>query len=172
MAEFKKWLKDYESKKLQATSRYAEALKNLDEVKDGLAKLLGKHRIAVVLEQGGAVNMGQQYQLKLNLAQGFHEHILFRAYVAGGGTISFDFYDEDVTDCDGTDRGAVLRVVEQFLDRDSTIGIIQQLIDIAKKTPVNAMKDRIKRNRAQKRSPGSTPGFQNGPRASKRSIEK
>jgi hypothetical protein len=112
--------------------------------------VIAKHKLAASLEEGWLVDMGQQYRfvLKLNGKKGKeYEHILFRAYIATSGRISFDFNEPEPTECDGTDSAIVFNTVGKFLERDTTLGIIQQLISL---TNLAVLKRKIASNRASK----------------------
>src|SRR6266404_2584815 len=132
MTQFKDWLKKqkYDSK-LNAQSPFTLAFDNLTKVKDDLTSVVAKRGLDVSLDEGWLVDLGQQYRFMVKLAAGDFDHILFRAYIASNGQITFDFGDEIPTMCDWQNADAVLETVGKCLERDTTIGTIQQLTKLA-----------------------------------------
>ena len=133
MSSFKDVLKknQYE-KQLKESTPFTTALDILQEVANDYGSVMTKHGIAVHLEQGWLVDMGQQYRFVLQLKNRDYNHALFRAYINGSGRVMFDFYDEQPTPCDGTDAQSVHATVADFLNRPTTMGTVQQLIELAR----------------------------------------
>lgn len=58
-----------------------------------------KKAVAVTVEPGCLVNAGQQLNVVIRIPSQQLADTLFRAYLAVDGTVSFDFYGEDLVVC-------------------------------------------------------------------------
>lgn len=122
MGSFEEWKKKTKEKidLNQTDSAYNEWLQALNELAHGIESDLQNAKtsnipFSIDVEPGYAVNLGQQFNVKLSV-NAKQPQTLFRAYIpVESGPISLDFYDEEPVKCNNTDE-MFSQVYEFFKD--------------------------------------------------------
>lgn len=99
-SSFEKRLDDVLKRPVPTADAYERGLATIKEAAASIERWFraGKN-VSVIVEPGYAVSAGQQLNVVIRIPSRSVRDTLFRAYLAIDGTISFDFFGEELVEC-------------------------------------------------------------------------
>lgn len=99
------------------SKRYEESYRALKLLASSIQQWFGKPkrapRVDVFIEPGCQIDVGQQFNLVLQIPEKYIRDTLFRVYLSPEGEVRFDFCGEDYVTCDSVEQ--MQKAVEAFL---------------------------------------------------------
>ena len=102
----------------EAEAKYEEKYEALKLLAFSIQQWFSKKRkspVEVFVEPGYQIDVGQQFNMVLQIAGKGIRDTLFRAYLSPDGKVSFDFYGEELIACDTVED--MQTAVETFLSK-------------------------------------------------------
>jgi len=109
--------------------KYDANYESLKQLAASIQQWFGKQPVSVLVEPGYQIDVGQQFNVVLQIPEKAIRDTLFRAYLAPDGTVRFDFYGEDYVTCSNADEMG--KRVQEFLSQPEVRSRMRVYKDLA-----------------------------------------